>query len=150
MSDPVSREELTARLEAIEARSDARIAGLIGEVRTSLAELKGDLKVESRALAEEVRGDYRALKAASVTKLDMVIQTVAVLGILIAIFFGVVASNQGAATLGYTSKDVADRAAVAAADRAVERTISALKAQAALPVSATQEPTQTPQKQAGK
>lgn len=43
MSDPVTRDELTARLETIEARADARFNEIMGEIKASNAEISGKI-----------------------------------------------------------------------------------------------------------
>ena len=43
MSDPLTRDELTARLEAVEARSDARFKEIMGEIKASNATISGKI-----------------------------------------------------------------------------------------------------------
>ena len=47
MSEPITREELAARLEAVDARVDARFERIVGEVRAGNAELAGRIEAAS-------------------------------------------------------------------------------------------------------
>jgi len=51
MSDPITRDELTAKLETIEARADARFAEIMGEIKASNATLAGKIETASAKTA---------------------------------------------------------------------------------------------------
>jgi hypothetical protein len=67
MNDSVSRDELAARLEALEARTDTKFERLFGEVREARAQATSDVAL----LTAGVRGDIETLNATISGKLEI-------------------------------------------------------------------------------
>jgi hypothetical protein len=95
MSDTPPRSEITAYLEAVEARTDAKIAGILGEVRVGFATLNGTIgKLEEKV--EGVKNSTSGLKT-----------TIIVTGIAaVALVVGVLAYGQTWFGLGFTTRDI--------------------------------------------
>jgi hypothetical protein len=94
MSDPPSKDELTARLEAVEARTDAKTAQVLGEIRTGFVSLEGKLAT----LDVKVGGIERA---ASGTKTTIVATAIATVAAIVAIL----AYGQTWFGIGVTTRD---------------------------------------------
>lgn len=122
MSDP-TREEIDAKLAALDAKNDARFERMIGEMRTSQAELSGRIVGSMGELRQELKGEYTALKAATAGRLTVILtgftSTVAMITIIVAIIFGLAASGQTMFGLGQSTREIATTAAMAAADRVI-------------------------------
>ena len=69
MNDSPSRDEITAHLEAAEARTDAKLAQLVGEVRAGFASIEGKIG-EIRAGLASAEGRSDARLAALESKFD--------------------------------------------------------------------------------
>ncbi|MDR6954894.1 hypothetical protein J2X65_004270 [Ancylobacter sp. 3268] len=76
-SSDMTREEMDAKLEAAEARTDTKFAELLGEVKAMRAELSGDMKSIGARLDHVER-------ATSGVRLNIWLAAVAVLGLAIA------------------------------------------------------------------
>jgi hypothetical protein len=127
MADP-TREEIDAKLAALDAKNDARFERMVGEMRTSQAELSGRVTGALGELKQELRGDYAALKASTAGKLTVILtgisSTLAVLAIVIAVIFGLAASGQTMFGLGQSTRDIATTAGTAAGTAAAERVMA--------------------------
>jgi hypothetical protein len=119
MASEPTREEIDAKLAAADARNDARFERVIGEMRTSQAQLKGEIAASLAGLQNELRGDFAALKASSAGKLTVILTgvstTLAMLAIIIAVIFGLVSSGQQLFGLGSSTREIAATAAKEAA-----------------------------------
>jgi hypothetical protein len=95
MSDTPPRSEISAYLEAVEARTDAKIAGILGEVRVGFATLNGTIgKLEEKV--DGVKDSTSGLKT-----------TVIVTGIAaVALVVTVLAYGQTWFGIGVTTRDV--------------------------------------------
>ena len=80
MSDPLTREELSAELRAIRSESQANFERLVGELRTSQAEIRGDLK----ATKADILGEMKVVAARSAGKVTVWTAALTVAGLLIA------------------------------------------------------------------
>jgi len=76
MSDPISREELSARLETVEAKADARFKEIMGEIKASNATLAGKIDVVGAKSAGKwtVWGAAGAIIAAMVATIIVLLQ----------------------------------------------------------------------------
>jgi hypothetical protein len=103
MSDQPTRDEITAHLAAVEARTDAKIAQAIGEVRTGFATLDGRfVTISSRLDGLE--------RTASGAKTTTIVTGIAVVGVLVAIL----AYGQTWFGIGVASRDTIKAAVVEA------------------------------------
>ena len=95
MSDPPSRDEIAARLEAAEARSDTKVAQLLGEIKAGFASLDG--KVDG--LKDRIDGVERTTSGLKAT--------VILTGLgAVALVVGVLAYGQTWFGIGVTTRDV--------------------------------------------
>lgn len=67
MSDPITRDELAARLEAIEARADTKFEKLFSEIKDARAQSAKEIAV----LTSDLRGDFGTFKSEMGGKLDV-------------------------------------------------------------------------------
>lgn len=119
MSDPITRDELAARLDAIEARSDTKFEKLFSEIKEARAASEKEVAV----LTSDLRGDIKALNTDITAKLSQTAGQKTVWGAVATaigvILFGVVATVivlMQVAQTGYdTGINAEQRAAEAAA-----------------------------------
>lgn len=76
MSDPLTREEMAARLETVEARADARFKEIMGEIKASNATIAGKIDVVAAKSAGKwtVWGAAGAIIAAMVATIIVLLQ----------------------------------------------------------------------------
>lgn len=76
MTEAPSRDEIAARLEAIEARTDAKFAEIMGELRTDLAAMKGEMGIVSAkidAIKESTHGTKATVIGTGVAAIAIVV-----------------------------------------------------------------------------
>lgn len=95
----ISREEIDAKLAAIEARSDTRFEQMLGEMRTANAELRGEMKALGAGIAN------------AATTTTVIWTGVGTFFALAALLVGVLAFGAQSASIGMSISDVAQRAA---------------------------------------
>lgn len=114
MSD-VTREEISARLEAVEARMDARVAGMSAKLDTALAEMRADREANSVRFAAvakdigDIKADLSGTKASFRTVIGNVwgaaVATITIVAAIVG--FGIAAFDSGRET----SKSIAEATA---------------------------------------
>lgn len=122
VDNAVSRDEMLARLEAVDARNDARLKEFIGEVRLSNQVLKSELGAEIKEIGGkiadhrlETKNEFLELKAETLGRSNAVIWNmwllaIAVLSLVIAIWtFGQDRFSSGLAVTDYIHQVVAER-----------------------------------------
>lgn len=135
MADAPSREEIDAKLAALDSKGDARFKELMGEMRTSQANLAGEMRTAQAELSgritgaigelrTELQGDYKALKAATAGRLTVILTGIstalAVLAISVALIIGMATSGQQMFGLGQATHDAAAAAGLAAAEHVLQ------------------------------
>ena len=122
--DIVSREELSARLETIEAKAEANFERIAGELRTNQADLSGRVLSAVGELSQELKGDYTSLKASAASRLTVIVTGVSVFigigGIMVALIIGMATSGQAMYGLGFSTRDLATAAAKQAAEEVLK------------------------------
>lgn len=124
MSDPLTREELAARLDAVEARSDVKFEKLFSEVKEARAASAKEVAV----LTSDLRGDIKTMRAEIAAQLSQTAGQKTVWGAVATavgvILFGVVATmlvfgqvSQTAYDTGINAEQRAAEAATAAAEK---------------------------------
>jgi hypothetical protein len=112
MSEQAIRIELDHRERTAEAKSDVKFERMLGELRTSLATFKG-----------EIKADIDALKASTASKLTVVVTGlsvgISVIGVIAALVFGMATSGQQMFGLGASTRDIATSAAKEAAAQVI-------------------------------
>lgn len=78
----------------------------------------------TKAEFEQLRGDIRELRAASLNRWEF---WIAVLAILLTMFYGTWQSSQTAAQTGFTAAQIMDGAADRAAERAYDRMVTQME-----------------------
>jgi hypothetical protein len=93
--DPVTRSEITAHLGAVEARTDAKFAQLLGKIDVSAAELKGEIgKVATRLDGVE--------RSTTGVKTTIVVTAVAVVAVIV----GILSFGQQWFGIGLSTRDI--------------------------------------------
>jgi hypothetical protein len=112
MSEQAIRVELDHRERTAEARSDVKFERMLGELRTSLATFKG-----------EIKADIDALRASTASKLTVIVTGlsvgISVIGVIAALVFGIATSGQQLFGLGASTRDIAANAAREAAAQVI-------------------------------
>lgn len=115
MNPAINREEINARLEAIEARMDARVAGMSAKLDTALAEMRADREANNIRFAAafkdigDIKSDLLEVKGSFKTVIGNVwgaaLATVTVVGATLAIAISSFDSGRE------TSKNIAEATA---------------------------------------
>lgn len=124
MSDTLTREELAARLDAVEARTDTKFEKLFSEIK----EARAASAKETAVLTSDLRGDIKTMKAEIGAQLSQTAGQKTVWGAVATaigvILFGVVATilvfgqiSQTAYDTGINAEQRATEAATAAAEK---------------------------------
>jgi hypothetical protein len=126
MSDAITRDELAARLEAIEARSDTKFEKLFSEIKDARAQSVKEVAV----LTSDLRGDIRTMEAGINAKLAQTAGQKTVWGAVATavgvILFGVIATILVLQQVAQTGYDTG----INAEQRARELAVQAAAAQA--------------------
>jgi hypothetical protein len=94
MSDPVSREELTAKLDVISAQTDAKFERVLGEMRTASAQLLGRMDTLSAEVGAAKDAAVDAGQAAKQTRWQVFFMVIGALGTAVAVAALVYANTQ--------------------------------------------------------
>lgn len=123
VDNAVSRDEMLARLEAVDARNDARLKEFIGEVRLSNQVLKSEIAAEIKEIGGQIadhrletNSEFVKFKSETLDRSNTVIWNVwgsagAIAGLMLAILaFGNDRFSSGLAITEYIHQVVAERA----------------------------------------